>query len=65
MVQPSSLAIPQSVSRGAMLSNVPLAGINEPGGILDYVFQGGISSGIFPLVIFFLWLGTLINFGPF
>ncbi len=47
---------------GAILSNIPLAGIAEPGGILNY-FYFGIKSGIFPLLIF-MGVGALTDFGP-
>ncbi len=51
------------IAMGALLSNIPLAGINEPGGILDYVFQWGINTGIFPLIIF-MGVGAMTDFGP-
>ena len=37
---------------GAVLSNIPLAGLSEPGGLLYYVYEFGITTGIFPLIIF-------------
>ncbi|MCU0735891.1 MAG: sodium ion-translocating decarboxylase subunit beta, partial [Methylotetracoccus sp.] len=36
---------------GAVLSNVPVAGIADEGGLLYYLYFG-IKSGIFPLLIF-------------
>ena len=33
---------------GAVLSNIPIAGLSEPGGILFYVYEIGIATGIFP-----------------
>ena len=48
---------------GAILSNIPIAGISEPGGILDYVYVIGIKTGVFPLLIF-LGVGALTDFGP-
>ncbi len=48
---------------GAILSNIPFAGIAEPGGILHYVFEVGITTGIFPLIIF-MGVGALTDFGP-
>lgn len=47
---------------GAVLSNIPVAGIAEPGGILYYLYQG-ITSGIFPLLIF-MGVGAMTDFGP-
>jgi len=47
---------------GAILSNIPIAGIAEPGGILHYLY-GGIKSGVFPLLIF-MGVGAMTDFGP-
>ncbi|PHR29830.1 MAG: oxaloacetate decarboxylase [Desulfotalea sp.] len=48
---------------GAILSNIPMAGIAEPGGILYYIYEVGITTGIFPLIIF-MGVGALTDFGP-
>ena len=37
---------------GALLTNIPLAGFTEPGGMLYYIYEVGIHSGVFPLLIF-------------
>ncbi|MCP3673677.1 MAG: sodium ion-translocating decarboxylase subunit beta [Gammaproteobacteria bacterium] len=47
---------------GAILSNIPQAGIADPGGILYYIYQVGISTGVFPLIIF-MGVGALTDFG--
>lgn len=47
---------------GAILSNIPVAGIAEPGGILYYLYEG-IKSGVFPLLIF-MGVGAMTDFGP-
>jgi len=47
---------------GAILSNIPQAGIADPGGILYYIYQVGISTGVFPLLIF-MGVGALTDFG--
>ncbi|KAF3977871.1 MAG: sodium ion-translocating decarboxylase subunit beta [Methylococcales symbiont of Iophon sp. n. MRB-2018] len=47
---------------GAILSNIPIAGIAEPSGILHYLY-GGIKTGIFPLLIF-MGVGAMTDFGP-
>lgn len=47
---------------GAVLSNIPVAGIAEEGGILSYLYLG-IKSGIFPLLIF-MGVGAMTDFGP-
>lgn len=46
---------------GAILSNIPGAGFNEPGGFLYYIYHVGIVSGVFPLLIF-LGIGALTDF---
>ena len=51
------------IGYGAILSNIPLAGIADPGGILYYVYEVGIVTGIFPLLIF-MGVGALTDFGP-
>jgi len=47
---------------GAILSNIPIAGIADEGGILHYLYFG-IKSGIFPLLIF-MGVGAMTDFGP-
>jgi oxaloacetate decarboxylase beta subunit len=46
---------------GAILSNIPLAGMSEPGGLLYYIYHVGIETGVFPLLIF-LGVGALTDF---
>lgn len=55
---------------GAVLSNIPGAGIamaaadpTQPAGFLYYVYDIGINSGVFPLLIF-MGVGALTDFGP-
>jgi len=48
---------------GAILTNIPLAGMSDPGGILYYIYNIGIKSGAFPLIIF-MGVGALTDFGP-
>ena len=48
---------------GALLTNIPLAGMGEPGGMLDHIYQVGIKSGAFPLIIF-MGIGAMTDFGP-
>ena len=47
---------------GAILSNIPLAGIAGPDGLLGYVSEVGIETGVFPLLIF-MGVGALTDFG--
>ncbi|MCK5845024.1 MAG: sodium ion-translocating decarboxylase subunit beta [Victivallales bacterium] len=48
---------------GAILSNIPLAGISGPHGILGMIYTVGIASGVFPLLIF-MGVGAMTDFGP-
>lgn len=60
---------------GGLLSNIPGAGITaapvldtlgqvvEPGGFLYYTFEMGISTGLFPILIF-MGVGAMTDFGP-
>ncbi len=47
---------------GAILTNIPIAGFSETGGLLHYIYGAGISTGIFPLVIF-MGVGAMTDFG--
>ncbi|WP_027156793.1 sodium ion-translocating decarboxylase subunit beta [Methylobacter luteus] len=47
---------------GAILSNIPVAGIADEGGLLYYLYFG-IKSGLFPLLIF-MGVGAMTDFGP-
>ncbi len=47
---------------GAILTNIPLGGFSEPGGVLYYVYTAGIETTIFPLLIF-MGVGALTDFG--
>ncbi len=48
---------------GTILTNIPLAGMNDPGGMLQYIYAVGIKSGAFPLIIF-MGIGAMTDFGP-
>ena len=47
---------------GAIMSNIPLAGIAGPDGLLGILFEG-INLGLYPLFIF-LGVGAMTDFGP-
>ncbi|MCB1178965.1 MAG: sodium ion-translocating decarboxylase subunit beta [Leptospiraceae bacterium] len=55
------------IGSGTILSNIPLAGIAEFSvdgtGILYYVYNVGIATGVFPLIIF-MGVGAMTDFGP-
>lgn len=55
---------------GAILVNIPFSGAitqvlngTEMEGILDFLFHGGISTEMFPLLLF-IGIGAMIDFGP-
>ena len=48
---------------GCILANVPLAGIAGPGGIIYYIYEIGIKTGVFPLLVF-MGVGAMTDFGP-
>jgi sodium ion-translocating decarboxylase beta subunit len=48
---------------GAVMANVPLAGMNETGGVLYHIYTVGIKTGAFPLLIF-MGVGAMTDFGP-
>ena len=54
---------------GAILTNIPVAGIAEPGvpgqpaGFLYYFYTVGVQTGVFPLLIF-MGVGAMTDFGP-
>ncbi|MEN8174276.1 MAG: sodium ion-translocating decarboxylase subunit beta [Pseudomonadota bacterium] len=46
---------------GAILSNIPIAGIAGPDGLLGQIYRVGIDTGVFPLLIF-MGVGALTDF---
>lgn len=48
---------------GGILANVPVAAISGPDGFLGMIYVVGVSTGIFPLMIF-IGVGALTDFGP-
>ena len=47
---------------GALLTNIPLAGLSEAGGLLHYIYYIGVDTGVFPLLIF-MGVGAMTDFG--
>ncbi len=47
---------------GAILTNIPVAGFSEVGGLLHFIYYAGIDTGIFPLLIF-MGVGAMTDFG--
>lgn len=48
---------------GAILGNLPLSPMNQPGGLLHLLYQVGISTELFPLLIF-IGIGAMMDFRP-
>ncbi|NLL14334.1 MAG: sodium ion-translocating decarboxylase subunit beta, partial [Fibrobacter sp.] len=48
---------------GGILANIPVAGIAGPNGFLGLIYNVGINSGVFPLIIF-IGVGAMTDFGP-
>ncbi len=48
---------------GAIMTNIPIANLAGPDGILGYIYQAGVANGVFPLLIF-MGVGALTDFGP-
>ncbi|MBK1722463.1 sodium ion-translocating decarboxylase subunit beta [Thiocystis violacea] len=47
---------------GALLSNIPVAGIGGPDGMIGMIYHVGVETGVFPLLIF-MGVGALTDFG--
>ncbi len=48
---------------GGILANIPVAEISGPDGLLGILYHMGITTGIFPLLIF-MGVGAMTDFGP-
>lgn len=48
---------------GTVLVNIPYAGMGDEGGFLKIIFDFGINTEFFPLIIF-MGVGALTDFGP-
>ncbi len=48
---------------GAILVNIPLAGMMEEGGLLRFFYDMGVITEVFPCLIF-LGIGAMTDFGP-
>ncbi len=48
---------------GAILTNLPLTGITEAHGLLGIMYDAGIKTELFPLLIF-IGIGAMTDFGP-
>src|SRR4030067_2144296 len=48
---------------GAILVNIPLAGLMEKEGLLRHFYEAGVLTEIFPCLIF-IGIGAMTDFGP-
>ena len=48
---------------GGILTNIPIAGIAGPAGLLGQIYAVGLATGVFPLLIF-MGVGAMTDFGP-
>src|SRR5512139_547500 len=48
---------------GCILANIPLTGLSESDGLFGLLYQAGISTELFPLLIF-IGVGAMIDFSP-
>jgi len=48
---------------GCILANIPLTGLDEPGGLFAVLYSAGIRAELFPLLIF-VGVGAMIDFSP-
>src|SRR5689334_9753021 len=51
------------IGAGAILANLPLSALAQPGGLLEVLYRAGVSTELFPLLIF-VGIGAMIDFGP-
>jgi oxaloacetate decarboxylase beta subunit len=48
---------------GSIMSNIPLADLSGPDGILGMIYAVGVETGLFPLIIF-MGVGAMTDFAP-
>ncbi len=48
---------------GCLLANIPLTGMNDGAGLFAVLYRAGISTELFPLLIF-IGVGAMIDFSP-
>lgn len=51
------------IGMGAILTNIPVIGAMDEGGFIRMIYDVGVKTGVFPLIIF-LGVGALTDFGP-
>ena len=48
---------------GAILTNIPLAGLMDEGGVLRFFYDTGVLTEVFPILIF-IGIGAMTDFQP-
>ena len=48
---------------GAILVNIPEAGLMEPDGVLRHIYNAGVLTELFPVLVF-IGIGAMTDFGP-
>jgi len=48
---------------GAVIANIPYSGLMEPGGFLRVIYDLGIVTDLFPILLF-IGIGAMCDFGP-
>lgn len=51
------------IGTGCILANIPFVGIAGPEGFIGMLYQTGVETGLFPLLIF-MGVGAMTDFGP-
>lgn len=51
------------IGAGCILANLPLSPLVEEGGLLNILYKTGVSTEIFPLLVF-IGIGAMTDFGP-
>ncbi|MBN2896465.1 MAG: sodium ion-translocating decarboxylase subunit beta [Campylobacterales bacterium] len=51
------------IAFGGLLANIPVAAIAGPDGFLGIIYNMGITTGLFPILIF-MGVGAMTDFGP-
>ncbi len=51
------------IGAGAIMANIPLTGMTDADGIFGILYAAGISTELFPLLIF-IGIGAMTDFGP-
>jgi carboxybiotin decarboxylase len=51
------------IGMGCVIANIPMTGMTGPGGLFTVLYDAGIKTELFPLIIF-IGVGAMIDFSP-